>query len=194
VARWEPDPRGRLLDAALALFGEQGYDRTTAAQIAERAGLTKATLFRLFADKREILFQGQAATVDTVRRVVGDAPDDLDGAALVEAVLDALVAEHVPEQQAVGAAIAELTASSEALRERAVHKHFVITEALEHALRSRLQDDARAAVLAWTAVRAYYDGFDRWTVAAPGADLRPLVAEELARLRAAAADPAVRTG
>ncbi len=73
MARWEPDPRGRLLDAALALFGEQGYDRTTAAQIAERAGLTKATLFRLFADKREILFQGQAATVDTVRRVVGDA-------------------------------------------------------------------------------------------------------------------------
>ncbi|MEK6311689.1 MAG: helix-turn-helix domain-containing protein, partial [Curtobacterium sp.] len=54
MARWQPDPRGRLLRAALELFAEQGYDDTTAAQIAERAGLTKATLFRQFPDKREL--------------------------------------------------------------------------------------------------------------------------------------------
>ena len=59
MARWEPDARGRLLRAAVALFAERGYEATTAAQIAERAGLTKTTLFRHFADKREILFQGQ---------------------------------------------------------------------------------------------------------------------------------------
>ena len=58
MSRWEPDAQGRLLRAALELFSERGYEATTTAQIAERAGLTKTTLFRLFADKREIVFQG----------------------------------------------------------------------------------------------------------------------------------------
>jgi AcrR family transcriptional regulator len=67
MGRWEPDARGRLLDAAVELFTERGYDATTAAQIAERAGLTKTTLFRHFADKREILFQGQEGLVAVAR-------------------------------------------------------------------------------------------------------------------------------
>ena len=59
MGRWEPNARGRLERAALALFVEHGYDATTVAQIADRAGLTKSTFFRHFADKREVLFGGQ---------------------------------------------------------------------------------------------------------------------------------------
>src|ERR1700759_1712311 len=51
MARWEPNARERLERAALALFAENGYDATTVAQIADRAGLTKSTFFRNFADK-----------------------------------------------------------------------------------------------------------------------------------------------
>ena len=57
-ARWEPDSRGRLEQAALALYGERGFEDTTVAEIAERAGLTERTFFRYFADKREVLFGG----------------------------------------------------------------------------------------------------------------------------------------
>ena len=53
------DTRGRIIDVALRLFNEQGYDATTVAAIAERACLTKATFFRHFPDKREVLFAGQ---------------------------------------------------------------------------------------------------------------------------------------
>jgi AcrR family transcriptional regulator len=60
MARWEPNARERLERAALALFAENGYDATTVAQIADRAGLTKSTFFRHFADKREVLFGGRA--------------------------------------------------------------------------------------------------------------------------------------
>jgi AcrR family transcriptional regulator len=58
VARWEGDAPGRLERAALALFDEQGYDRTTVAQIARRANLTERSFYRWFADKREVLFGG----------------------------------------------------------------------------------------------------------------------------------------
>jgi AcrR family transcriptional regulator len=44
--------RSRLRDAALDLYEVRGYDATTTAQIAERAGVTERTYFRHFADKR----------------------------------------------------------------------------------------------------------------------------------------------
>ena len=46
------------MSAAIELFDEQGYEATTVAEIAERAGLTKRTFFRYFSDKREVLFSG----------------------------------------------------------------------------------------------------------------------------------------
>ena len=59
MARWKPDAEGRLIKRRRStLFDEQGYEATTVAEIAERAGLTKRTFFRHFADKREVLFSG----------------------------------------------------------------------------------------------------------------------------------------
>jgi len=60
MSRWEPNAKGRLEQAALDLYRERGFEQTTVAEIAERAGLTERTFFRYFADKREVLFWGQA--------------------------------------------------------------------------------------------------------------------------------------
>ena len=46
MGRWEPNARGRLEQAALELYGERGFDQTTVAEIAARAGLTERTFFR----------------------------------------------------------------------------------------------------------------------------------------------------
>ena len=43
MGRWEPDARGRLEQAAMTLYVEQGFENTTVAEIAERAGLTERT-------------------------------------------------------------------------------------------------------------------------------------------------------
>ena len=48
--------RKRLQWAALELFRERGYEKTTAAEIAANAGVTERTFFRHFPDKREVLF------------------------------------------------------------------------------------------------------------------------------------------
>src|ERR1700728_147635 len=74
MGRWQPDSRGRLQEAALALYSERGFDQTTASQIAERAGLTERTFFRHFADKREVLFGGSGLLRDRIVEGVVEAP------------------------------------------------------------------------------------------------------------------------
>jgi AcrR family transcriptional regulator len=46
--------RAALLDAAAELFAERGYDRTTVRDIATRAGLNQALLFRYFGSKQAL--------------------------------------------------------------------------------------------------------------------------------------------
>src|ERR1700722_505006 len=76
MGRWQPDSRGRLQEAALALYSERGFDQTTAAQIAIRAGLTERTFFRHFADKREVLFGGSAHLQEQIVAGVAGAPPE----------------------------------------------------------------------------------------------------------------------
>jgi AcrR family transcriptional regulator len=87
MGRWEPNARGRLEQAAMALFETRGYDRTTVEEIAARAGVTERTFFRYFADKREVLFGGakdlERLIVDTIVNVpAATAPLDAVTAAL----------------------------------------------------------------------------------------------------------------
>jgi len=49
------ETRDRILDVALELFNEQGYDKTSLREIAERLGVTKAALYYHFERKEDIL-------------------------------------------------------------------------------------------------------------------------------------------
>jgi AcrR family transcriptional regulator len=77
VPRSREDVRRRLQLAALALYQERGYDRTTAAEIAARAGVTERTFFRHFADKREVLFDGETRLHDALSAAIAEAPKGL---------------------------------------------------------------------------------------------------------------------
>ena len=48
--------RDRMVDAAFALFDEQGYDATTVEQIVERAGVSRSSFFRAFGSKEDVIF------------------------------------------------------------------------------------------------------------------------------------------
>src|SRR6202167_1883281 len=89
VARWKPDSRGRLEQAALALYAERGFENTTVAEIAVAAGLTERTFFRYFADKREVLFGGAGALQELLVTCVADAPDSTPPIDAVMAALEA---------------------------------------------------------------------------------------------------------
>ena len=102
MARWEPGARERMVLAAADLFAEQGYDATTVAQIAERAGVTKSTFFRHFPDKREVLFAGQEAHARLLAEGAASAPDGATPLEAVAAALDALTASFTAEQREFG--------------------------------------------------------------------------------------------
>src|SRR3984957_14503878 len=90
MGRWQPDSRGRLQEAALELYRERGFDQTTAAEIAERAGLTERTFFRYFADKREVLFSGQDRLREIYVTTIAAAPESATPMEMVAAALDAI--------------------------------------------------------------------------------------------------------
>ena len=131
MGRWEPDGHGRLVQAALALYAERGFENTTVAEIAERAGLTERTFFRHFADKREVLFWGAGALQEVLVKGVATAPEclgPLDAVAAGFAAIDVFTPEFRPFsrlRQSIIAATAEL-------REREVASHLRTDQRYRH--------------------------------------------------------------
>ncbi|RFA12627.1 hypothetical protein B7R21_09785 [Subtercola boreus] len=187
MGRWEPDARGRLLRAALELFAEHGYEATTTAQIADRAGLTKTTLFRLFADKREIVFQGQGELLALVTRGVDEALNDASAwDRMVNGVL-VLSGAHAHEHRTTGRILDPILARSPELNERAVFKRSAITSALEGSLIGHGIDRWQAGALADLGIRAYYSGYDLWVAVDDSSTLADHVLAQITVLRGAAA-------
>ncbi|MFF0222998.1 helix-turn-helix domain-containing protein [Streptomyces sp. NPDC004629] len=197
MGRWEPNARGRLAEAALALYSERGYEQTTVAEIAGRAGLTERTFFRHYADKREVLFDGSGALQELfVNAVAGAAP----AAAPIDALAAGLEAacavfhgrrEHARRRQAVVMANPELM-------ERELIKLASLSAALADALRRRGVAEPAASLTAEVGVAVFKVGFERWTAAAEERELSQVLRESLAEFRAVAAgggaDPALRSG
>jgi AcrR family transcriptional regulator len=69
--------RDAIIEAALALFADRGFDNVTVTDIAERAGVGRTTFFRYFGDKQEVLFPADedpaaAVLVDPPPRRIGE--------------------------------------------------------------------------------------------------------------------------
>jgi len=61
------DTRARIIDVALELFAEQGYEKTSLREIADRLGVTKAALYYHFKTKDDIvhgIVDSMAAPID----------------------------------------------------------------------------------------------------------------------------------
>lgn len=118
MSRWAPDARERLEAAALDLFVKNGYEETTVAQIADRAGLNRATFFRHFADKREVLFGGEDVLAGLFGDAVRAAPP---GATLTECLRAALTAAEVamtPQRRAKALQRVQVVAANAEAQER----------------------------------------------------------------------------
>jgi AcrR family transcriptional regulator len=184
VGRWEPNARGRLEDAALELFAERGYDQTTVAAIAERAGLTERTFFRHFTDKREVLFAGGPVLEELLVDAVAEAPAEAPSYDVVAGALGQLAAilnerrDLAPRRQVVIDAHAEL-------RERELGKLSSWADALSRALQERGDDPRLAGLVAQTGVAVFRSAFETWVVDTGSQDLTAILRESFADLRVA---------
>ena len=186
MGRWEPDAAGRLRRAALELFVEQGYDATTVAEIADRAGVTSRTFFRHFADKREVLFAGAEQLPGVLGDAVRDAPAGLGPLDLVGVGLRT-AGEQIGGSRAFSRERSRVVAEHPDLQERELRKSAAIGVALADALRDRGVDEHTAAVAAESGVAVFRVGFQRWLAQDVEQDLADVFAEDLQRLRALAA-------
>jgi len=189
MGRWEPDARGRLAKAAMTLYAEQGFEQTTVAEIAARAGLTERTFFRHFADKREVLFYGMEMMRDLLVRAVAGAPDSATAIEAVGAAFEAAGAllQENPERVRLRDAIVSANAE---LRERELIKLAAFASAVAGALRDRGIPEPAATVAAETGAAVFKVAFARW-VSGPGQpDLPGIFRELMAELRGALADRA----
>jgi AcrR family transcriptional regulator len=162
MARWEPNARERLERAALALFLEQGYDATTVTQIADRAGLTKSTFFRHFADKREVLFGGQDMLADLFSEGIRTAPPSATTADCLAAALDSAAAAFTPERHDLAPQRREVIAANSELQERELLKRARLSAAMADALRARGAGDVAARLAADIGVLAFSTAYARW--------------------------------
>ncbi|MEU6410447.1 TetR family transcriptional regulator [Microbispora sp. NPDC046933] len=186
MGRWEPNARGRLEQAALELYVERGYEQTTVAEIAKRAGLTERTFFRHYADKREVLFGGSDTLRDHLVNAVAAAPDS---AAPIDAIAGAVEGvgvlfderhERARQRQAVIALNAEL-------RERELIKLASLSAALADTLRRRGVPDPAASLAAEAGIAVFKIAFERW-ISGPGEPgLSQLVRESFDALKAVTA-------
>jgi AcrR family transcriptional regulator len=189
MGRWEPDARGRLAKAAMALYAEQGFEQTTVAEIAARAGLTERTFFRHFADKREVLFYGMEMMRDLLVRAVADAPASATAMDAVGAAFQAAGAMLQENPERVRLRDAIVSANAE-LRERELIKLAAFAAAVAGALRDRGIPEPAASLAAETGVAVFKVAFTRWASKPGQPDLPGIFGELMEELRGVLADRA----
>ena len=186
MGRWQPDARARLQAAALALYGERGYEETTVAEIAARAGLTKRTFFRYFADKREVLFWGSELLEQQMVAAIEAAPASASVLGVIGAALDAAAVRFEEVREFAGLRH-RIIASSPELRERELIKAASLVAAMAQALRKRGSADTAADLAAWTCATIMHVAFEQWVDDPSGAPFQEIARDALAQLREIAA-------
>ncbi len=170
----------------MELYGERGFEQTTVAEIAARAGLTERTFFRHFADKREVLFWGAGALQELFVNMVASAPES---AAPINAVAAALAAAGaVLQERRDGSRQRQaIIAANTELQERELIKLASLASAIADALRRRGVTDPAASLAAEAGIAVFKIAFERWVGETSQADLPDLIRGSLDELKAVTA-------
>lgn len=173
--------RHRIQQAALELYLEHGYDQTTTAEIALKAGVTERTFFRHFPDKREVLFDGEADLQEILGRALSQQP--LQTTSLLEVLLHAFRAT-VPllkRNRPVSEPRARVIARTPALQERSLAKVASLTSFLIDTLQTGGIAEGPATLAAHTGFAAMGLATRRW-LKEPALDLDTLIVQAFEEL------------
>ncbi|WP_020674449.1 TetR family transcriptional regulator [Gordonia polyisoprenivorans] len=163
MGRWPDGSRERLMLAALDLFVERGFDKTSVADIAERAEVTERTFYRHFGDKREVLFDGGAGLRDAAMSALDSVTPDVGP---LQAVGDALEAAATAfftmERQPFSRRRQTVIDANPELQERELFKMATLTAALTAGLCDRGVDETTARLAAEMGITAFNSAFAQW--------------------------------
>jgi AcrR family transcriptional regulator len=151
--------RRRLQIAALTLYGRQGYDATTAAEIAAEAGVTERTFFRHFPDKREVLFDGDLGAA--LAQAIAEVADATAPLAVLRQAFHAM-APLVERNRPFVAPRSRIIAETPALRERDLAKTASLQDAAAEALTARGIPDRQAMLAARVGMAVLGQAMHEW--------------------------------
>ncbi|GGH41293.1 TetR/AcrR family transcriptional regulator [Microbacterium album] len=155
------DTRRALLSAAMELFAERGFDGTTTAAIAARAGVTEMTLFRHFPTKAALVVDDPYDPL--IAEAVRARPsDETPLRAAVTGVLDAWAAVPPPETVAVRERL-RLVAQTPSLQSALTAGSRATEEAIAGALAERTEP-ARARIVAASVIAALNAALLAWSL------------------------------
>ncbi len=175
----------------MELYQERGFDRTTVADIAARAGLTERTFFRYFADKREVLFWGAARLEAILVEGVLGAPGAAGPLSAVIRALEA-TASMFEERRELARKRQALIAAHAELKERELIKLATLASAIGEALRGRGVPGLSASLAAETGIAIFKTAFDDWLNDSKNRDLAHHVRESLRAIRVLTSGKAMR--
>lgn len=183
MPRWQPNGVDRLQAAAFELFDEQGFERTTVAEIAKRAGLTQRTFFNHFADKREVLFGLGSEFQQEIVREIAACADTLPPLDAVVRALQAASDTMFEERRDAVTRRHKIIDANPELQERELSKRAALTDAIAAALHARGLDPETALLTAGAGMLVQQTAIQRWTQPAESRPLRELLSDALHSLR-----------
>jgi AcrR family transcriptional regulator len=183
MGRWEPNAEQRFLVAAIELFKEVGFEGTTVAAIAQRAGLTPRTFFRYFTDKREVLFKGSEQLQQTMVEALAQAPADASAIDALAAALATAGEFFTAERRPYARVRHAVIAANPELHERELIKLATLSGALASALRLRGVQEPDASLVAEAGIAVFRVAFGQWIADADEREYGEIVSEALVRLR-----------
>ncbi|MFE5812300.1 TetR/AcrR family transcriptional regulator [Streptomyces sp. NPDC056479] len=132
-----------ILDTAVRLFTEQGYEQTTIAQIAREAGISQRSLFRYFGTKEDLVCGDQEALGELLRRTVEQQPAEVSAWDALRAGFEVLLtARHTPERVLE---LSRLIFDTPSLRARYIEKRLRWQAELVPVVQARLSPGPGAA-------------------------------------------------
>jgi len=142
MAKRQGSTKERILEVALRLFNERGYDKTSLREIAEELGVTKAALYYYFETKRQILLELHLrlhALGEGILDQVDRLGDERDAVAAWPRLLDELIDEVLANRELFLLHQRNQNAFSTIVDDP---RHVAANEDIEQRLRRLLRNDA----------------------------------------------------
>ncbi|GAA3210285.1 TetR family transcriptional regulator [Microbacterium terregens] len=163
--------RETLAEAACELFLEQGYEATSIADIAQRAGVSRSSFFNYFASKGDILWAGLDERIAQLQQRLAE-DQTTDAGADVRAATAAIAADFAPDSLALALVNAAAMGLVDELEREASLRRSRIARAVSERLRRGGADRLRADVIGAAFAGAVLAALDAW--AEDGAGRTPL--------------------
>lgn len=152
LARKQQLVRSAILDAAIDLFAEKGFDQTTVDEIAQAAGVSRRSFFRYFSSKNDLMGENMVLYANALREAVAAFPRTYSPLEVIrETVLQIVrAAAATPRARKIMQIAAVSPAAREAQLSRRAEVEDCVAEAFAQRSRKRSKDNMTPRVLAGT--------------------------------------------